>query len=636
MEHSERKSQTPLSLLRSMGTSMLLALFLLTGASLHAQTTRTSVASGNWSTASTWSPAGVPGSSDNLVIAAGHTVTLTANVSTTGNLTVNGTLSRANRNMTAGSLSGASTGVITSTAGSLTVGSNNSSTTYAGKLSGSSTSTILNKQGTGTLTLSGNSNYTAGGVSVVRGTLRLGVVQALPAAASVVVYNGGTLDLDGNGQQVALLQDGFTISNPASPVAIVTNSSATAATLTIGVVGQANGSSYGSTMSGSLNMVVNDGIELWGSGFGANVNIAVSNGAYLTLGVPSYTTVLSGNLSVATGGIVNLVENATCNTLTLGAATQPNGSYGSTSSSATNQNNTYFMGTGVLNVGQNLVPSTFPGGTSIQARARWGATGYEGGLFIGGTVGPQLNPAGAPVWVIGTAYKFEYGYNGTTGDQTLSIDFNGNNTFDASEVITQSTGFAGQGFQHFSIFMSGDATRSISLNNFVVNGINLGNFVSPTSGSLDLDWVNPAGNFSNITATGTITFTGVGGATSAETGRIWFRTAVPQPLMMAITAPATEYGSAKSMAADARLVMFPNPNNGEQLTMSLSAVEEGVNTISVDIFDLSGARVSSRTIAVNDGMVQQVLSLGEMAEGLYVVSITAGTQRYTERLVIQK
>jgi hypothetical protein len=56
----------------------------------------------------------------------------------------------------------------------------------------------------------------------------------------------------------------------------------------------------------------------------------------------------------------------------------------------------------------------------------------------------------------------------------------------------------------------------------------------------------------------------------------------------------------------------------------------------VDIFDLSGARVSSRTMAVNDGMVYQVLSLGEMADGLYMVNITAGTQRYTERLVISK
>jgi len=95
-------------------------------------------------------------------------------------------------------------------------------------------------------------------------------------------------------------------------------------------------------------------------------------------------------------------------------------------------------------------------------------------------------------------------------------------------------------------------------------------------------------------------------------------------------------GGNTTSTGDVKLAMFPNPNNGEQLTVSLSAVEEGVETISVDIFDLSGARVSSRTMAVNDGMVYQVLSLGEMADGLYMVNITAGTQRYTERLVIAK
>ena len=86
----------------------------------------------------------------------------------------------------------------------------------------------------------------------------------------------------------------------------------------------------------------------------------------------------------------------------------------------------------------------------------------------------------------------------------------------------------------------------------------------------------------------------------------------------------------------AELAMFPNPNRGDLLTLSLSAVEEGVNTVSVDIYDLTGAVVSSRTIAVNDGMVYQVLELTEMASGLYMVNITAGNDRYTERLVISK
>ncbi|MEO8589783.1 MAG: T9SS type A sorting domain-containing protein, partial [Flavobacteriales bacterium] len=85
------------------------------------------------------------------------------------------------------------------------------------------------------------------------------------------------------------------------------------------------------------------------------------------------------------------------------------------------------------------------------------------------------------------------------------------------------------------------------------------------------------------------------------------------------------------------LRMYPNPNRGDQLYLSLDAVEDGVQTVSVDIFDLTGKRVSARTIAVQDGFVNTVLDLdGDMANGMYMVNITAGSHRYTERLVISK
>jgi hypothetical protein len=58
--------------------------------------------------------------------------------------------------------------------------------------------------------------------------------------------------------------------------------------------------------------------------------------------------------------------------------------------------------------------------------------------------------------------------------------------------------------------------------------------------------------------------------------------------------------------------------------------------VSVDIYDLSGARVTARTIAVAGGNVNTVLDLnGELAAGMYLVNITAGDKSYTERLVIQ-
>ncbi len=50
--------------------------------------TKTSAQSGNWTTASTWSPSGVPANSDNVIIANGHTVTIDNN-KTIQNITVN-------------------------------------------------------------------------------------------------------------------------------------------------------------------------------------------------------------------------------------------------------------------------------------------------------------------------------------------------------------------------------------------------------------------------------------------------------------------------------------------------------------------------------------------------------------------
>ena len=58
--------------------------------------------------------------------------------------------------------------------------------------------------------------------------------------------------------------------------------------------------------------------------------------------------------------------------------------------------------------------------------------------------------------------------------------------------------------------------------------------------------------------------------------------------------------------------------------------------VSMDIYDLTGKRVSARTVAVAGSNVNTTLDLnGELAAGMYLVNITAGDTTYTERLVIQ-
>lgn len=88
---------------------------------------------------------------------------------------------------------------------------------------------------------------------------------------------------------------------------------------------------------------------------------------------------------------------------------------------------------------------------------------------------------------------------------------------------------------------------------------------------------------------------------------------------------------------DGTLTLYPNPNNSNQLFINLSEVASDVMTVSVDIFDLTGKRITARTIAVADGFVKANIDLhNELANGLYMVNITAGEKIYNERLVIQK
>jgi hypothetical protein len=128
---------------------------------------------------------------------------------------------------------------------------------------------------------------------------------------------------------------------------------------------------------------------------------------------------------------------------------------------------------------------------------------------------------------------------------------------------------------------------------------------------------------------------------SKDGGATWCHSSDPWGTVCQLTIDNTpagngnqNFGAEPVTASEAKL--FPNPNRGDLLTFSLSAIEEAVNTVTMDIFDLSGKRISARTIAVADGNVNTTIDLnGELAAGMYLVNITAGEKTYTERLVIQ-
>jgi len=139
-----------------------------------------------------------------------------------------GTLNLASYNLTVGSLSGSS--AITGTSGILiiTVGDNNTNTSYSGIISnGTATSVSVTKVGTGTLTLSGQNTY-SGVTTISQGTLQAGYDAAANAVNSslgnatgnTIIQTGAILDIAARrlGQEEIILQGG-TITNTVNDAA---------------------------------------------------------------------------------------------------------------------------------------------------------------------------------------------------------------------------------------------------------------------------------------------------------------------------------------------------------------------------------------------------------------------------------
>ncbi len=102
------------------------------------------------------------------------------------------------------------------------------------------------------------------------------------------------------------------------------------------------------------------------------------------------------------------------------------------------------------------------------------------------------------------------------------------------------------------------------------------------------------------------------------------------------TGMALEPGTDGPVVEEVRMSLWPNPNEGSVVNLSLTDFDTTVNTVSVDVTDVFGKLVATRTLAAQDGYLNTTMDFGPaLAPGLYLVNVTVGEQRYTERLVIQ-
>jgi autotransporter-associated beta strand protein len=320
--------------------------------------------------------------SGGTTISAGQINLGIANALGTGGLTINsGTLDLRGFSIALANLSGA--GTITNaninTVTTLTVGSDNTSTTFSGTLvDGSGNRLIkLTKTGTGVLTLSGaNSNNNAnGGTTINGGVLRLNNASAL--STSQLTINGGVLELQNPSSFTR------TVATGAGNVQITGGTSGFSAfgsTATINLNNDASTLQWGSATFAPTALVLNETTATAALNFQNGLDL---NAANRTINVNANTATINGAIVNNGGGTAGLIKGG-AGTLVLNNTNTYNGTTTINAGSLLVYNTTG-SGTGTGSITVNNSGTTFGGGTTT------GVGGVSGSVTVGN--GANLAPS---------------------------------------------------------------------------------------------------------------------------------------------------------------------------------------------------------------------------------------------------
>ena len=100
-------------------------------------------------------------------------------------------------------------------------------------------------------------------------------------------------------------------------------------------------------------------------------------------------------------------------------------------------------------------------------------------------------------------------------------------------------------------------------------------------------------------------------------------------------APYSDEGT-EDIAISSSLSIWPNPNDGSTLGLALAHFDPSLNVVTMDVTDVYGKLVESRNVPVQDGSLNTSIAFEHvLAPGLYLVHLQAGSERHTERLVIE-
>jgi len=77
--------------------------------------------------------------------------------------------------------------------------------------------------------------------------------------------------------------------------------------------------------------------------------------------------------------------------------------------------------------------------------------------------------------------------------------------------------------------------------------------------------------------------------------------------------------------------VYPNPNNGS-FTVELQSIT--LNTVSIDIYDIRGRKIHKQAYT-NNGNFKQVIELGNIESGLYLMTVSDGQRKTTKRIIVK-
>jgi fibronectin-binding autotransporter adhesin len=330
----------------------------------------------DWGVASNWTPNGVPGANDSVIIAVGnssHSVALNGDRSVK-NISFNsgGSITGANTLNVGGTITISGTASPTISCTELAFGTgladiNNASTgtlTISSRISGASG---LAKSGSGMVVFSGNNTY-VGFTAINAGTLRLAGGSALPDNTDVTLANvsGVTLDLNGTSETIGAIIGGGNIGGNITLASGALTSSSSASTTYAGVIS----GSGALTKSGSGTLTLS----------GANANAGETRINAGTLRVAGGSAI-SDNSVVVLADVFDAVfdlndTNETVGAISGGGANGGNINLGSGTLTCGNSSNLTFdaviSGTGGLTkVGSGMLTlsrgNTYTGTTAINA-----------------------------------------------------------------------------------------------------------------------------------------------------------------------------------------------------------------------------------------------------------------------------